>query len=188
MLSPGSITNSVPDPDKAVRLQRDIQREAQEQSSAPSLVHSTLPVGTLATALQFASQSAYANTFTIPGDVSASVVSLTVPIPDGFTTAQVTATASVTGQNFTTVTSYLHCYVLINGASGGTGGLGGRAVNGESTGATSSKTTTLTGLTPGVITVEGYAAVTSSGAPPTPPWLASLANQASLNVGVIFIR
>ena len=36
MISPGSITNSVPDPDEAIRLQRDVQRNAQEMASARS--------------------------------------------------------------------------------------------------------------------------------------------------------
>jgi hypothetical protein len=47
MLSPGSITNSVPDPDKAIRLQRDVQRNAQEQDSAQSLGQSQVGKGGL---------------------------------------------------------------------------------------------------------------------------------------------
>jgi hypothetical protein len=47
MLSPGSITNSVPDPDEAIRLQRDTQRNAQEQASARSLQQSQIGAGGL---------------------------------------------------------------------------------------------------------------------------------------------
>ena len=47
MLSPGSITNSVPDPDVAIRLQRDTQRAAQEQASATSLQQSQIGAGGL---------------------------------------------------------------------------------------------------------------------------------------------
>lgn len=47
MSSPGSITNAVPDPDKAVRLQRDVQRAAQENASARSLQQSQIGAGGL---------------------------------------------------------------------------------------------------------------------------------------------
>jgi hypothetical protein len=47
MQNPGSITNSVPDPDRAIRLQRDVQRNAQEQASARSLQQSQIGAGGL---------------------------------------------------------------------------------------------------------------------------------------------
>lgn len=47
MLSPGAITNSVPDPDEAIRLQRDVQRIAQENASARSLQQSQIGAGGL---------------------------------------------------------------------------------------------------------------------------------------------
>lgn len=47
MPNPGSITNAVPDPDRAVRLQRDIQRTAQENASARSLQQSQIGAGGL---------------------------------------------------------------------------------------------------------------------------------------------
>ena len=47
MLSPGSITNSVPDPDRVSRNIRDTQRAAQEQASATSLQQSQIGAGGL---------------------------------------------------------------------------------------------------------------------------------------------
>jgi hypothetical protein len=91
MLSPGSITNSVPDPDRAIRLQRDVQRNAQEQASAQSLGHSQIGADGLAVT--------DGGSIILSGGGSIVVDSGgTITLPTGtLSAANVTATAALSG-------------------------------------------------------------------------------------------
>ena len=164
----------------------DMKRQIKDLSSNNT---QAATLAAIANVVRPAAASAVANNFAIPGDVSVSVISLTIPIPLGFTSALVTGNVAVTGMNMTTQTSYLNAYIQINSIIGGLGGLGGRAINGQSTQANGMQIQNLTGLTPGgVITVQGFASVVSASGPPTTLWAASIGNQAALIAQVIFTR
>ena len=67
--------------------------------------------------------------------------------------------------------------------------MSGQTVNGQSGQANGMQNQNLTGLTPGgVITVQGFAYVTSAASPPTTLWGASPSNYAYLIAQVIFTR
>lgn len=95
MLSPGSITNSVPDSDKAVRLQRDIQRTAQENASARSLQQSQIGAGGLLVNNGGSITVTGGGTITLPtGTLSAANVTATAAVSAGTTIA---AGGAITG-------------------------------------------------------------------------------------------
>lgn len=103
MLSPGSITNSVPDPDEAVRLQRDIQRTAQENASARSLQQSQIGAGGLLVN--------NGGSITVEGGG-------TITLPTGtLSAANVTATAALSGATVTAGTD-VNAGGNVNAASG----------------------------------------------------------------------
>lgn len=120
MLSPGSITNSVPDPDKQVRLQRDVQRIAIENISSVAQSFATTVAG-LDTALaasimpEVLSTSAGAYTTTTTFGV---ICTLTFTVPAGHSRALINA-QSVCNINSSHTTSEIgYSKVTIAGVDG----------------------------------------------------------------------
>ncbi|MDV8147248.1 hypothetical protein [Arthrobacter sp. B10-11] len=106
---------------------------------------------------------------------------VTLTVPDGFTEAVVTATATAMGQNSTATTDYLYCMAVIQGISGGE--LYTAAGAGLGVGLASPFQHTLTGLTGGdVVTVS---VATRAG---FNTWAAATANQANIYATAYFLR
>lgn len=156
MLSPGSITNSVPDPDEPLRLQRDVQRNAQEQASARSLQQSQIGAGGLLInnggSLTIAGTGALnvgSGALNSAGSISAGT---TITAAGAITGASVTATGAVTGATVVATTSVTAPSVTATGAvSGASVGASG-AVTGASvtaTGAVNGATVTAGGVVNG---------------------------------------
>lgn len=179
-MNPGSAGFAMPaGEDEILRRIKDLERTQREYFANTSRYNSVL----------FKTESAKASNFTIPGDISDVVLTLSIPVPHRYPVALVTVNAMVRGQNFTAQTSYLNSAVRVNGVLGAPGGSGNRAVNGESTTAQLANTFVVEDLGDGdQVDVNLYASVTSSGAPPTTAWAAALSNQASLNVTVTFLK
>lgn len=107
--------------------------------------------------------------------------SVTLTVPDGFTEAVVTSTATGMGQNSGTATDYLYVMAVIQGISGGE--LYTAAGPGLGVGLASPFQSTLTGLTGGqVITVS---VATRAG---FNTWAAVGANQANIYATAYFLR
>ena len=108
------------------------------------------------------------------------VVSVTVPVPAGFTRAVVNATASLSAANSTSATDTLYCGLKVNGSGPGFSGRVGVA---PGVAANPSKTAgvLLTSLGSS-FTIEGTASTFAA------PWPADMKNNANLDGTVIFLR
>ena len=132
MISPGSITNSVPDPDEAVRLQRDTQRIAQENISSVAASFQTT-VNALNAQVAAIAAVVNAQVTATTGHSSASGYALntgaqeltraTITVPAGYTQALVFGTASMTVLNQSgTGGDAIRGYIDINGVAGAVSG------------------------------------------------------------------
>ncbi len=126
MLSPGSLTNSVPDPDKAVRRQRDTERIAQENISSVAQSFQTTIDTLTAQVAQIAALQATAVTPVVSsasgtavwGTGYATFASFNFTVPAGCTRAAIVASGgSATFSN--AGSDDYRMRVLINGAAGG---------------------------------------------------------------------
>jgi hypothetical protein len=108
------------------------------------------------------------------------VVSITVPVPAGFTRAVVNATASLSAANSTSATDTLYCGLKVNGSGPGFSGRVGVA---PGVAANPSKTAgvILTSLGSSFV-IEGTASTYAA------PWPADMKNNANLDGTVIFLR
>lgn len=143
MLSPGSITNAVPDPDKAIRLQRDIQRTATEnissvaQSFASTVAGLDTAIASMVTPVTaVATSTATALSFSLTA---------TVTVSPNMTRCYYTASASVYG---TASAAFQIAFNLTAPSTGSTGYLAAGAAPFAGSD-TSTAVGTLTGLTPG---------------------------------------
>jgi len=108
------------------------------------------------------------------------IVSVTVPVPAGFTRAVVNATANLSAANSTGATDTLYCGLKINGSGPG---YSGRAGVPPGVAANPSKTAgvLLTSLGSSFI-IEGTASTAAA------PWPANMNNNVNLDGTVIFLR
>jgi len=108
------------------------------------------------------------------------IVSVTVPVPAGFTRAVVNATANLSAANSTAATDTLYCGLKINGSGPG---YSGRAGVPPGVAANPSKTAgvLLTSLGSSFI-IEGTASTAAA------PWPANMNNNVNLDGTVIFLR
>jgi hypothetical protein len=176
MLSPGSITNSVPDADEAVRLQRDTQRTAQENAAsvAASFQSTVARLVFPETGVNYVNNIAVTTTPTV-------VVSITFYVPAGYTKAQVTAFSSAQAFNSQAAGDYIYTQTLINGVTGGE--IYVFAPSNISAGLTAQGFSTLYGLTEGQ-TIKVDAKVRTN----TGTWAASIANQFNVYASVLFLN
>lgn len=107
--------------------------------------------------------------------------SITLTVPEGFTEAVVTSTATGMGQNSTATTDYLYVMAVIQGISGGE--LYTAAGAGLGVGLASPFQSTLTGLTGGDEIIVSVATRAGFGT-----WTATTANQANIYATAYFLR
>lgn len=122
----------------------------------------------------------YINNYSV--DTTSTVrASVTLTVPDGFTTAVVMTNATAMAQNSTASTDYLYVQAVVDGVNGGE--MYTSAAAGLAVGIASPFNTTIYGLTDGqeitvaVATRTGFAA-----------WAASTAAQANIYVTVLYFR
>jgi hypothetical protein len=123
-----------------------------------------------------------AQNFTIT-TVDTAVVSLTVPVPDGFTRALVFATMSMSGFNpAATSADFLSCKVRINTTGTGPGWfIGNQAQTGTQIATANSSAASLTGLS-GTFDIHGFASTQSH------TWPAAAGNAVNLDAIALFLR
>ncbi|MES2093829.1 MAG: tail fiber domain-containing protein [Actinomycetota bacterium] len=120
MQSPGSITNAVPDPDKAIRLQRDVQRQMMENASARSLQQSQIGAGGLLVNGGGSITVTGGGSITLPtGTLSAGNVTATSAVTAGgaITGASVAVTGAATAATVTS-TGDVNAAGTLNGPAG----------------------------------------------------------------------
>ncbi|QDG65859.1 hypothetical protein NIBR502772_06175 [Pseudarthrobacter sp. NIBRBAC000502772] len=124
--------------------------------------------------------SNYLNNYAV-GTTSTARATVTLGVPDGFTTAVVMTNATAMAQNSTATTDYLYVQAVVDGVSGGE--MYTSAGPGLAVGIASPFNTTIYGLVNGqditvsVATRTGFAT-----------WTASTANQANIYVTVLYFR
>ncbi|MCK9599441.1 MAG: hypothetical protein M0R06_10400 [Sphaerochaeta sp.] len=145
---------------------------------ASSLSNMTETISSLLTVLPI---EAMATGFTVPSETSASVLTETITVPEGFTTVSVMVVSRVAARNTSVSSSYLYGKVMINGS--GTGLWSGLFTAPGTFGITyPAYVTALTGLTPGSdLTVDIYAKA-------DPSWESDAANVVQMSALAVFGR
>jgi hypothetical protein len=172
---PGSIPSMIPaGPDELVRRMRDLERRMDEMG--PSVARSFLPM--LATVVQGGQEGTWETNFAVPTGTGTAVASVSIGVPDGFTSAIVFAIAHASAHNTTAGAEFFYVGASINSVVPAML-LAPMPPSGYAT-SSGSASRILTGLSGGVIDVE--AMVHSE----TASWTATGSNLASIDAIAIF--
>jgi len=168
----------------------DLRRQIRElQSPTATQIANFTPTAPITIAKEAKSVS-----FAIPGSVYNDVVGMSIPVPEGYSRAQVLALESIRGQNLINVAtypndSYVFARLRINGVLSPVSGISAPTKNGDLANATCTYASVIEGLTGGsLLTISGATSGLTFGTTTSPDWNSGAANSAHLAVLVTFVR